>query len=69
MKLMYVTKRQKDLNKQMYKGIVESSKVFRSDFDLVKRIDELLLKNRNAKGTTRFNFPRIMSQVKKGERI
>ena len=69
MKLMYVTKKQRDINKQLYKGIVESSKVFRSEFDLVRRIDELLLKNRNTKGSSKFNFPRIMNQVKKAEKM
>ena len=66
---MYVTKKQKGIDKQLYKGIVESSKIFRSEFDLVRRIDELLLKNRNTKGSSKFNFPRIMNQVKKADKM
>lgn len=66
---MYVTKRQRNISKQVSKDIVESSKVFKSDFDLVRKIDEILLKNRNTRGgASKFNFPRIMNQAKRAER-
>ena len=65
MKLMYMTKRQKDINKQVSKGIVEKSKVFHKNFEMIKKIDEFMLKNRNSKTSTKVSFPKIMDQVKK----
>lgn len=65
MKLMYMTKRQKDINKQVSKGIVEKSKVFHKNFEMIKKIDEFMLKNKNSKTSTKVSFPKIMDQVKK----
>ena len=65
MKLMYMTKRQKDINKQVSKGIVEKSKIFHKNFEMIKKIDEFMLKNKNSKTSTKVSFPKIMDQVKK----
>lgn len=68
MKLMYMSKRQPDIQKKISQKIVEDSKIFHKNFDIVRRIDELMLRNRNSKGTTKVSFPRLMSQVKKMEK-
>ena len=65
MKLMYMTKRQKDINKQVSKGIVEKGKVFHKNFEMIKKIDEFMMKNKNSKTSTKINFPKIMDQVNK----
>lgn len=68
MKLMYMSKKQPDIQKKISQKIVEDSKIFHKNFDIVRRIDELMLRNRNSKGTTKVSFPRLMSQVKKMEK-
>ena len=62
---MYMTKRQKDINKQVSKGIVEKGKVFHKNFEMIKKIDEFMMKNKNSKTSTKINFPKIMDQVNK----
>jgi hypothetical protein len=65
MKLMYMTKRQRDINKRVSKSIAEKSKVFHKNFEMIKKIDEYMLKNRNSKTHTKISFPRIIDQMNK----
>ena len=62
---MYMSKRQNDVQDKICKNIVEDSKVFHKNFDIVKRLDELMLRNRSNRNSSKISFPRLMSQVKR----
>lgn len=68
MKLKYVGKKQTDIGKKLSKSIVEESKIFQHNFDIVRKIDEQMLKNRNARMTSKVTFPQLMSQINKTRR-
>ena len=63
MKLKYITKKQTDFAKKLSKSIVEESKIFQHNFDIIRRIDEQMLKNRNARTTAKVTFPQLMNQI------
>jgi hypothetical protein len=63
MKLKYITKKQTDFAKKLSKSIVEESKIFQHNFDIIRKIDEQMLKNRNARTTAKITFPQLMNQI------
>lgn len=65
---MYMSKRQNDIQDKICKNIVEDSKIFHKNFDIVKRLDELMLRNRSNRNSAKVSFPRLMSQVKRMEK-
>lgn len=65
MKLKYITKRQTDISKRLSKSIVEESKVFHNNFDIIRKIDEQMFKNRNSKISSKITFPQLMSQIQR----
>lgn len=42
---------------------MRNGKVFQSDFDMIKKIDEIMLRKRNSR-TTRISFPKIIEQYR-----
>jgi hypothetical protein len=68
MKLQYVTKRQVNFGKRLSRSIAEDSKVFHHDFDIIRKIDEQMLKNRNSKVYNKITFPQLMSQIRRQEK-
>lgn len=68
MKLKYVTKKQTDISKKLSKSIVEQSKIFQHNFDMIRKIDEQMLKNRNARTTSKITFPQLMNQIQRAQR-
>lgn len=63
MKIHYLTRNEKDFSKKLSHDIVRNGKVFQSDFDMIKKIDEIMLRKRNSR-TTRISFPKIMEQYR-----
>lgn len=39
MKLKYITKKQTDITKKLSKSIVEQSKIFQHNFNIIRKID------------------------------
>lgn len=65
MKIKYMSKRQGDLSKRFSKSIVEDGKIFQQSFDIIRKIDEQMLKNRNSKVSSKVTFPQLMGQIKR----
>ncbi len=42
---------------------MRNGKVFQSDFDMIKKIDEIMMRKKNSR-TTRISFPKIMEQYR-----
>ena len=55
------------MQKKLSSGIVSNGKVFQKDFQMIKKIDEIMLKKRNPKNTTQISFPKIMEQYHIGK--
>lgn len=60
-----MSKRQGDLSKRFSKSIVEDGKIFQQSFDIIRKIDERMLKNRNSKVSSKVTFPQLMGQIKR----
>lgn len=60
-----MSKRQGDLSKRFSKSIVEDGKIFQQSFDIIRKIDEQMLKNRNSKVSSKVTFPQLMGQIKR----
>jgi hypothetical protein len=65
MKLKYVTKKQSDINKKISQSIVEESKIFYHYFDIMKKIDEEIIKNKKLKPSPKITFPQLMNQIQR----
>ena len=44
---------------------MNEGKVFQKNFEMIKRIDEFMLTQKSSKNNTKFNFPRLMDQLRK----
>lgn len=49
----------------MARSIVNEGKVFHKNFDMIRKLDEFMLTQKSSKASTKFNFPRLMDQMKK----
>lgn len=65
MKIGYLVKQEKDIHRKIAKSIVNEGKVFQKNFEMIKKIDEFMLTQKSSKHNTKFNFPRLMDQLRK----
>jgi len=68
MKIGLVAKRTGDMSRKIARSIVNEGKVFHKNFDMIKKIDEFMLTQKSSKHSTKFNFPRLMDQLRKTKR-
>jgi hypothetical protein len=65
MKIGYLVKQDKDIHRKIARSIVSDGKVFQKNFEMIKKIDEFMLTQKSSKNNTKFNFPRLMDQLRK----
>lgn len=68
MKLKYISKIQTDLPRKLTKSVAEECKVFQHNFDIIRKIDEQILRNKNSRAMSKVTFPQLMNQIKKNEK-
>lgn len=62
---MYLTKKEKDMDRLAAKDIADNSKIFGNNFNVIKKIDEYVMQSQNLQPSNKINFPKIMNQVKR----
>lgn len=67
MKIGFMARRDKDISRKIARSIVNEGKVFKKNFDMIRKIDEFMLTQKSSKGSTKFTFPRLMDQLKKNK--
>lgn len=63
MKLHYMVRNSKDLVGKVTKNLVNEGKVFHKNFEMIRKIDEFMLTNKNRTG--KINFPMLVDQMRK----
>jgi hypothetical protein len=56
------------MSRKVARSIVNEGKVFHKNFDMIRKLDEFMLTQKSSKASTKFNFPRLMDQMKKTKR-
>lgn len=60
-----MSRQNKDLSRKVARSLVNEGKVFHKNFEMIKRMDEFMLTQKSSKHSTKFNFPRLMDQLRK----
>ena len=56
------------MSRKVARSIVNEGKVFHKNFDMIRKLDEFMLTQKSSKNSTKFNFPRLMDQLRKTKR-
>jgi hypothetical protein len=65
MKIGLVSRQNRGLSRKVARSIVNEGKVFHKNFEMIKRMDEFMLTQKSSKHSSKFNFPRLMDQLRK----
>jgi len=65
MKLGCVIKQERDIGRKVARSLVSEGKIFKKNFEMIKKIDEFMLTQKSSKHSTHINFPRLMNQLRK----
>ena len=65
MKIGYMTKHDREMNRKVAKSIVNEGKVFHKNFEMIRKLDQFMLTQKSSKNSTKFNFPRLMDHLRK----
>lgn len=65
LKIGYLVKQDRDIQRKIARSIVSEGKVFQKNFEMIKKIDEFMLTQKSSKHNTKLSFPRLMDQLRK----
>lgn len=65
LKIGYLVKQDRDIQRKIARSIVSQGKVFQKNFEMIKKIDEFMLTQKSSKHNTKLSFPRLMDQLRK----
>jgi uncharacterized protein YqgV (UPF0045/DUF77 family) len=65
LKIGYMVKQDRDIQRKIARSIVSEGKVFQKNFEMIKKIDEFMLTQKSSKHNTKISFPRLMDQLRK----
>lgn len=65
LKIGYLVKQDRDIQRKIARSIVSEGKVFQKNFEMIKKIDEFMLTQKSSKHNTKISFPRLMDQLRK----
>lgn len=65
MKIGFMAKSDREMSRKVARSIVNDGKVFHKNFDMIRKLDEFMLTQKSTKNSSKFNFPRLMDQLRK----